>query len=106
MFTCPKCHRGKLFHGFLTIAPACGECGLPLAQHEQGDGPAVFAILIVGALVVIASTIVEMKYEPPLWVHALIWPVFIVVASLVSLRVLKAALIRMQYKYKKWDFEA
>ncbi len=38
---CPRCGRGKLFSGFLSIAPACGVCGLDLGDHDSGDGPAV-----------------------------------------------------------------
>jgi len=104
LFKCPRCGQGKLYRGLLTIVEQCSECGLPLAQHEQGDGPAFFAILLIGALTAIGAAIVEIKYEPPFWLHAAIWIPFIVIGTLLSLRVLKAALIVVQYRVKGEDF--
>ena len=41
----------KLFAGFLNLAPACDKCGLSYDRLDQGDGPAVFIILIAGFIV-------------------------------------------------------
>jgi uncharacterized protein (DUF983 family) len=95
---CPACGKGKLFGGFLRIARACGECGLDYAKFEAGDGPAVFVILIVGAIVAGGALITEVKYSPPYWVHALIWGPAVVILSLCLLRPLKAGLVVLQYK--------
>ena len=73
-------------------------------EHEQGDGPASLSVLLVGALAAIGAVIVDMKYAPPFWVHAVIWIPFIVIGSLVSLRLLKALIIAVQYQYRKDDF--
>ena len=48
---CPRCGEGKLFAGFLNLAPACDKCGLSYDRLDQGDGPAVFIILIAGFIV-------------------------------------------------------
>lgn len=101
---CPRCGRGKLYRGLLTVVDQCSVCGLPLKAHEQGDGPAFFAVLIVGALAAIGAAITEIKYEPPFWVHAAIWLPFVVIATLLSLRWLKGALIAIQYQYRQHDF--
>ena len=45
---CPNCGSGRLFSGFLKVAPACDHCGYDLAKADSGDGPAVFVILIAG----------------------------------------------------------
>jgi len=37
---CPRCGRGKLFDGLLTVAPVCSACGLDLKKEDSGDGPA------------------------------------------------------------------
>ena len=37
---CPRCGRGKLFSGYLTVGAPCGVCGLDLSDHDSGDGPA------------------------------------------------------------------
>ena len=101
---CPKCGKGKLFKSLLTVADRCDTCGLSFAGHEQGDGPAFFGILIIGALTGIFAAIVEIKFAPPFWVHAALWIPFVVIGSLLSLRTLKAALIAAQYHYRKDDF--
>ncbi|MDE3016426.1 MAG: DUF983 domain-containing protein [Pseudomonadota bacterium] len=105
IFRCPACGKGKLFRGALTVAERCGECGLSFQGHEQGDGPAFFAILIIGALTAIGAAVVEIKFEPPFWLHAVLWIPFVLVGSVLSLRFLKAALIAVQYRVKRDDFE-
>jgi uncharacterized protein (DUF983 family) len=95
---CPGCGKGKLFAGFLTIAQRCNECGLDFGFADAGDGPAVFVILIVGFLIVGAALIVEVDYEPPLWVHALLWPPLLLLLALGLLRLLKAGLVSLQFR--------
>jgi uncharacterized protein (DUF983 family) len=103
---CPRCGRGRLFKGFLTVAPACESCGLELAKHDSGDGPAVFVILILGFLVVGLALWVELRYEPPFWVHAVLWGPFIVIGAVLMLRPFKATLIALQYKHRREDYDA
>src|SRR5665811_375382 len=62
---CPACGEGKLFQGFLTLRPACESCGLDFGFADSGDGPAVFVILIGGAIVVFAALMTEVVYQPP-----------------------------------------
>ena len=59
---CPRCGEGKLFQGFLTLRPRCERCGLDFNFADAGDGPAVFVILLGGALVVFAALITEVVY--------------------------------------------
>src|SRR6201985_3218432 len=70
---CPRCGKGKLFAGFLSLQPRCARCGLDYAFIDAGDGPAVFIIMIAGAIVVAAALIVEVKYQQPFWLHAVLW---------------------------------
>src|SRR5579871_800131 len=97
---CPRCGRGPLFRGFLTVAPSCGVCGLSFARFEAGDGPAVFAILIVGAVVSAGALLTEVWFQPPYWVQGAIWGPAVIILSLALLRPLKAGLIALQYKNK------
>lgn len=97
---CPRCGDGRLFEGVLTVRAACPVCGLDLRANDPGDGPAIFVILILGALVVIAALTVEMKFEPPLWIHALLWPIFILVGAVALLRPFKATLIALQFRHR------
>jgi uncharacterized protein (DUF983 family) len=97
---CPRCGKGSLFRGYLKLSPSCSACGLDFTRFEAGDGPAVFVILIVGAIVAGGALITEVTFQPPYWVHALIWGPALLILSLGLLRPLKAALIVLQYKHK------
>ncbi len=100
---CPRCGRGKLFAGFLTLVERCSVCDLDLKQADSGDGPAVFIIFLVGAVVVALAFLVEAKLEPPYWVHLVIWPPVILGSSLGLLRPMKATLIALQYHHRASD---
>ncbi len=100
---CPRCGRGKLFKGFLGLRESCAECGLDYSKADSGDGPAVFVILLLGALVVFLALMVEIRYQPPFWVHALIWPPLILGGAIGMLRPMKATMIALQYRNKASD---
>ncbi len=97
---CPRCGSGPLFSGLLAVREACPACGLDYRAQDSGDGPAMAGIFIVGALVVIAALVVDVKYQPPLWVHALVWPVVILLLSLTVMRIAKALLVALQYRQR------
>ncbi len=102
---CPRCGKGKLFAGLLTIVPNCPLCGLSLAKQDSGDGPVFFVLVIVGFLSVGLASFVEIAYAPPLWVHALLWIPFTLVASVVFMRFFKALLIALQFKHNPDGFQ-
>jgi uncharacterized protein (DUF983 family) len=97
---CPRCGKGRLYAGFLNLRPACEHCGLDYAFIDSGDGPAVFIIMIAGAIVVGAALIVEVKYQPPFWLHAVLWLPLILATTLLPLRSMKALLIALQFHHK------
>jgi len=103
--TCPRCGRGRLFTGFLKIVERCDSCGLALAKNDSGDGPAVFLIFILGALIVGLALWTEATFAPPYWVHLAIWPVLTIALTLVSIRPLKAYVVALQYRHRRSDFE-
>ncbi len=97
---CPRCGEGKLFRGFLTLRPACEQCGLDFNFADAGDGPAVFVILIGGAIVVFAALITEVVYQPPYWLHALLWLPLILLVTVAPLRPMKGLMIALQYHHR------
>jgi uncharacterized protein (DUF983 family) len=97
---CPRCGQGRLFQGFLTLRPACESCGLNYDFADAGDGPAVFVILIAGAIVVFAALMTEVVYQPPFWLHAVLWLPLILIVTLAPLRPIKGLLIALQYYHK------
>jgi uncharacterized protein (DUF983 family) len=97
---CPRCGRGRLFAGLLNVRQACEVCRLDLSAQDAGDGPAVFAILFLGMIVVGLAALVEINFSPPIWVHLLLWAPLIVVGAVAMLRPLKAGLIALQYRHR------
>ncbi len=97
---CPRCGKGKLFDGFLTLKSSCDVCDLDFNFADAGDGPAIFVIMIAGAIVVGAALVTEVKYQPPYWLHALLWIPLILTVTLCPLRGLKSLLIALQYHHK------
>jgi uncharacterized protein (DUF983 family) len=98
--SCPRCGRGKLFNGYLTLAPHCTECGLDYSFADSGDGPAVFVILFGGLIAVLAVLAVELIWRPSYWVHAAIGIPAVLIATLLPLRLLKSLLIALQFHHK------
>ena len=97
---CPRCGKGRMFRGFLALAPRCESCGLDYGFADSGDGPAVFVTLIGGFLVLGLALAVDVAYEPPLWVHFVIFMPLALIVCLGLLRPLKGLLIASQYKNK------
>jgi uncharacterized protein (DUF983 family) len=56
---CPGCGKGRIFEGFLKVAPACHECGAPLGLARADDAPPYFTILLVGHIVIPLVFLVE-----------------------------------------------
>ena len=100
---CPRCGKGALFRGLLDVRDACEACGLDLRAHDAGDGPAVAGIFVIGAVAVIAAIWVDVRFEPPLWVHALLWPVLVLPLSVLTMRVAKAALVALQWRHRRGE---
>ena len=82
------------------FATACEVCGLDFKAVETGDGPAVFAIFILGFLCLGGALIAEFKFGVPWWMHVLLWGILTPLVAIFLLRFLKALLIALQYKHK------
>lgn len=94
---CPRCRQGRLFLGFIKVAPECNRCGLSYSFAAPSDGAAILVMFIGGILVLGFALWLDMTYEPPWWVHLLVdFPVAMVVC-LGLLRPLKGSLIALQY---------
>jgi len=97
---CPRCGKGPLFDGFLTLAKDCSACRLDYRFADAGDGPAVFIILVVGFLVVGGALVTEVRYQPPYWLHAAIWLPLILCLPLILLRPAKGLMTAIQYHHQ------
>ncbi|PPD28323.1 MAG: hypothetical protein CTY20_10435 [Hyphomicrobium sp.] len=97
---CPRCGNGPLFNGLLTLRRSCRCCGLDFRFIDTGDGPAVFAILILGTCVLGGALWFEFRFNPPAWQHALLWGAITPILAVGLLRVLKATLAALQFTTK------
>ncbi|NIX76698.1 DUF983 domain-containing protein [Microvirga terricola] len=100
MGRCPRCGKGHMFQGYLTMRPACEVCDLDYSFADSGDGPAFFVMSIVGFVVVALALWVEFTYEPPLWLHLVMWFSLTGILSLALVRPLKGVLVALQYHHK------
>jgi uncharacterized protein (DUF983 family) len=97
---CPRCGQGRLFRNLLEVRDTCDVCGLDLRFHDAGDGAAVGVVLVLGAIVVGLAFWVEFRFAPPLWLHAIIWPVVTVPLAVLLMRPAKAALVALQFRHR------
>lgn len=97
---CPRCGKGPLFVNGLNMREACSACGLDYKFVDTGDGPAIFAIFILGFLSMGAAMIAEFKFGVPWWGHVILLGVVMPLLAVMLLRFLKAILIALQYKNK------
>lgn len=95
---CPRCGEGRLFSGFLTVGKNCGNCRLDYSFADAGDGPAVLVILLIGFIVVGLALWLETSYQPPLWLHFILWVPLAIILCLAALRLMKGVLITLQYR--------
>ena len=103
--TCPRCGRGRLFAGFLTVASECRDCGLVLTEHDTGDGPAVFLIFILGAIAVPVAFWIQFTFDTSPWIPVLVSGVLVVVMGLLMLRPAKALMVALQYAHRRDEME-
>ena len=97
---CPRCRAKTLYDGMITFAPKCRACGLDFAAFNVGDGPAAFLTLIIGAVVAALAIWLQLRFEPPFWVHVVLWLPLTIFAVLAGLRASKAKLLAAEYRRK------
>ncbi len=97
---CPRCGKGPLFVNVLNMRDKCSSCGLDYKFVDTGDGPAVFAIFILGFLCMGGALIAEFKFGVPWWAHVLMLGILTPLIAVFLLRFLKATLIALQFQHK------
>ena len=103
---CPACGEKHLFRAYLKVSDECPSCGLALSGHQADDAPPYFTIFIVGHIIVPVALVVERLYSPPLYIHALVFSLLAVLASLISLPIVKGAVVGLQWALRLHGFGA
>ncbi len=100
---CPRCGAGPMFENLLRLRNRCTICDLDFSFADSGDGPMVFAIFIIGFIVVGAALLLELSAGPALWVHVVLWVPLIIVLTFFVLRPLKGILVAHQFHADLYD---
>lgn len=98
---CPACGEGRLFDGFLRLAPRCAICGAELAPPGGAEDPFALVVLAVGFLVVGAALLVEIRYAWPVWLHLVVWLPLALGLCLALLRPTRGLLVGIQYRVRR-----
>jgi uncharacterized protein (DUF983 family) len=91
---------GPVFKGYLTFAERCTACGADFRMADAGDGPAVFVMFCVGAVVVPLAFVLEFAFHWPAWATVAVCGAAAIALSLALLRPFKAVLFALQWKFK------
>ena len=67
---------------------------------NPGYGVALACAHVLGWALVFAALITEVAFQPPYWLHALLWLPLILIVTLAPLRPIKSLLIALQYHHK------
>jgi uncharacterized protein (DUF983 family) len=97
---CPKCGEGAVFQGYLRFRRSCEACGADFTMEDAGDGPAVFVIFLVGAIVVPLGLVMEGLFAPPMWVHMMVLLPLTLGLCLALLPPFKATMFALQWNTK------
>lgn len=97
---CPRCGKGRLFDGFLTLRDECESCGLSYAFADPADGPAFFVICFGCIPAVVFTLLFDLTYDPPFWAHLLVSLPLLLITCLLPLRPLKGWLVCSQFFFK------
>ena len=101
---CPRCGRGPMFHGYLTVRGECPVCEEELHHHRADDGPAYLTILIVGHLMAPLLLWFYTEFRPDPWTLMTIFAVGCVALSLYLLPRLKGAIVAIQWSRRMHGF--
>ena len=102
--TCPRCDKGHMFDGYLSVAKTCDVCGLDLTPQRADDGPAYLTIVIVGHLLVPLLVPAYTLWDLHPALMATLFSALAVALSLYLLPRLKGALIGFQWAKKMHGF--
>lgn len=94
---CPRCGKGHIFRGFLTVRENCEVCGLDYSFADPADGPAVFVQLFACVPGVIFIIMLEILSRPPLWVHIAVGIPVLILTTILPMRPIKGWLVAAQY---------
>jgi len=89
-----------VFSSYLRLRNTCPVCGADFRVADAGDGPTVFVVLIVGAIVTPLLFIFQFGLHLPDWLSLTLTLLAAVALCLALLPPFKATLFALQWKHK------
>lgn len=102
---CPNCGKGRLFQGYLKVAPLCSVCGEDLSHHRADDAPPYFTMVVVGHVIVPLILWVETTWHLSNATHLAIWLPLTAVMTLALLRPIKGMVVGLQWALLMHGFD-
>ncbi|SFK38611.1 DUF983 domain-containing protein [Falsiroseomonas stagni] len=90
---CPICGVGKVFKGYLKVVDECSNCHAPLGRLRADDAPPYFTIFVAGHILFPPVLWIEKAYQPPMWLHMVVWLPAFTIACLLLLPPIKGATV-------------
>jgi uncharacterized protein (DUF983 family) len=100
LLRCPQCGQGEVFQGYLKFRDRCRVCNADFRAADAGDGPAVFVILIAGAVAALVLFILQVALHLPDWLALTLTMLAAVALCLALLPPFKSVLFALQWKHK------
>lgn len=94
---CPRCGKGHMFTSWLKVTDKCEVCGLDYRFAAPDDGPAFFSLCLIALPLIFFVVWLQVRFDPPLWVHFLTSIPFMLTGCLLPLRPIKGWLVASQY---------
>ena len=104
MCRCPNCGEGKLFAGYLTVAPECDACGEDFTGEEAHDLPPYVTVFIVGHVVVTLLMVAEANTDWSLVTHLVVWSLATLVMCFAMMKPVKGAVVGLQWALRMAGF--
>ncbi|QCI68586.1 DUF983 domain-containing protein [Phreatobacter stygius] len=102
---CPNCGKGRMFSSYLKVAPACDHCGEALHHHRADDAPPYLTIMVVGHIIVPLLMWMELRYQPELWIHFILWLPLTLALCLGLLPPIKGLVVALQWALRMHGFD-
>ena len=101
---CPRCGKGRLFQGYLRLAPACPACGEDLSHARADDGPAYLSILLTAKVMGTLQLLTYDLLRPDPWVMAVVFSLGVVAMALYLLPRFKGLIVGIQWAKRMHGF--
>ena len=101
---CPNCGEGKLFSGYLTVAPECDVCREDFTGEEAHDLPPYVTVFVVGHVVVTLLMIAEANTDWSLVTHLVVWSLATVVMCFAMMKPVKGSVVGLQWALRMAGF--